>query len=72
MCVVKGKTRLRLVIELAAVAFQCFTGHPVSLLRDVVTKLIARNRSRLTPFGDSVDLNCSQRTADVPRPSRSH
>jgi hypothetical protein len=50
MRVFKGETRavvmdvLRLVIVLAAVAFQCFTGHPASLLRGAVTKLIARKQ----------------------------
>jgi hypothetical protein len=50
MRVVKGETRaalmdvLRLVIVLAAVAFQCFTGHPASLVRGAVTELIARKR----------------------------
>lgn len=48
MRVVKGETRaalmdvLRLVVVLAAVAFQCFTGYPASLLRDAVTELMAR------------------------------
>ncbi len=56
MRVVEGETRaalmdvLRLVIVLAAVAFQCFTGHPVSLLRDAVTKLIARKRVPTYPI----------------------
>jgi hypothetical protein len=50
MRVVKGDTRaalmdvLRLVIVLALVAFQCFTGHPASLLRDAVTNLVVRKR----------------------------
>jgi hypothetical protein len=56
MHVVKGETRaalmdvLRLVIVLAAVAFQCFTGYPASLLRDAVTKLIARKRVPAYPI----------------------
>ena len=56
MRVVKGETRaalmdvLRLVIVLAAVAFQCFTGRPASLLRDAVTKLIARKRVPTYPI----------------------
>jgi hypothetical protein len=55
MHVVKGDTRaalldvLRLVFVLAAVAFQCSTGHPVSLIRDAVTKLIARKRIATYP-----------------------
>jgi hypothetical protein len=50
MRVVKRESRaalmdvLRLVIVLATVAFQCFTGHPASLLREAVTKLVARKR----------------------------
>jgi len=54
--VVKGGTRaalmdvLRLVIVLAAVAFQCFTGHPASLIRDAVSKLIARKRVPTYPI----------------------
>jgi hypothetical protein len=35
---------------LAAVAFQCFTGHPASLLRDAVTKVIARKRVPTFPI----------------------
>ena len=72
MRVVKGETWaalmdvLRVVIVLAAVAFQWFTGHPASLLRDAVTEVIARKRFRLAPFGGSVDLNRSQATADIP------
>jgi hypothetical protein len=56
MCVVKGDTRaalidvLRFVIVLAAVAFQCFTGHPASLIRDAVTKLIAPKRVPTYPI----------------------
>jgi hypothetical protein len=56
MRVVKGETRaalmdvLRFVIVLAAVAFQCFTGHPASLIRGVVTKLIARKRVLTYPI----------------------
>jgi len=56
MRVVKGDTRaalmdvLRLVIVLAAVAFQCFTGHPASLIRDAVSKLIARKRVPTYPI----------------------
>ena len=56
MRVVKGETWaalmdvLRVVIVLAAVAFQCFTGHPASLLRDAVTKLIARKRVPTYPI----------------------
>jgi hypothetical protein len=41
---------LRLVIVLAAVAFQCFTGHPASLLRDAVIKLIAGKRVPTFPI----------------------
>ena len=50
MRVVKGGTRaalmdvLRLVIVLAAVAFQIFTGHPAALIWDAITKLIARKK----------------------------
>jgi hypothetical protein len=56
MRVAKGDTRaarmdvLRLVLVLAAVAFQCFTGHPASLIRDAVTKLIARKRVPTYPI----------------------
>ena len=56
MRVAKGKTRaalmdvLRLVTVLAAVAFQWFTGHPASLLRDAVTELIARKRVPTYPI----------------------
>jgi hypothetical protein len=56
MRAVKGEARadlmdvLRLVIVLAAVAFQCFTGHPASLLRDAVTKVIARKRVPTFPI----------------------
>jgi hypothetical protein len=56
MRVVKSETRaalmdvLRIVIVLAAVAFQCFTGHPASLIRDAVTKLIARKRVPTYPI----------------------
>jgi hypothetical protein len=74
MRVVKGETWaalmdvLRVVIVLAAVAFQWFTGHPASLLRDAVTEVIARKRFRLAPFGGSVDLNRSRATTDIPGP----
>lgn len=56
MRAVKGETRaalmnvLRLVIVLAVVAFQCFTGHPASLTRYLVTKLIARKRVPTYPI----------------------
>jgi hypothetical protein len=56
MRVVKDDTRaalldvVRLVIVLAAVAFQCFTGHPESLIRAAVTKLIARKRVPTYPI----------------------
>lgn len=56
MRVVKAETRgalmdvLRLVMVLAAVAFQWFTGHPVSLLRAVVTKLVTRQGVPIYPI----------------------
>jgi hypothetical protein len=56
MRVVKGETRvavmdvLLFVTALAAVAFQCFTGQPASLLRDAVTKLIAQKRAPTCPI----------------------
>ena len=56
MRVVKGEARaalmdvLRVVIVLAAVAFQWFTGHPASLLRDAVTKVITRKRVPIYPI----------------------
>ena len=56
MRVVKGEARaalmdvLRLVVVLAAVAFQGFTGHPASLLRDAVIKLIAGKRVPTYPI----------------------
>jgi hypothetical protein len=56
MRVVKSETRaalmnvLLLVIVLAGVAFQCFTGHPASLIRDVFTNLIARKRVPTYPM----------------------
>jgi hypothetical protein len=56
MRVVKSETRAALmdvllfVIVLAGVAFQCFTGHPASLIRDACTKLIARKRAPTFPI----------------------
>ena len=56
MRVVKGEARMPLrdallfLIVLASVAFQCFTGHPASLPRDLVTKLIVRKRVPTYPI----------------------
>ena len=56
MRVVKGETRsalmdvLRVVVVLAAVAFQWFTGHPASLLWDAGTEVIARIRLPTYPI----------------------
>jgi hypothetical protein len=41
---------LLFVIVLASVAFQCFTGHPASLTRYVVTQLIVRKRVPTYPI----------------------